>query len=67
MGGGGGSKTGHTQVTELRSNPYETGVTRPSLLKSIDTKPFFRKILQKIIEDLYLSTKKSEICIFFAI
>ena len=42
-------------------------VTRPSVLKCINSKYFFRENLQKIIEDLYLLTKKSEICIFSAI
>ena len=39
-------------------------ITRPFLLKSTEPKLFFRENLQKIIEDLYLFTKKSEIFIF---
>ena len=38
-------------------------VTRPSLPKSA-TLNVFRENLQKTIEDLYLFTKKSLICIF---
>ena len=33
-------------------------VTRPSLLKSTDTKFFFRKNLQKIMEDLLIKLQK---------
>ena len=40
---------------------------KPSLLKSADPKPFFARIYKKNIEDLYLFTEKSEICISCAI
>ena len=41
--------------------------TRLSLLKSTNPKLFFGKIIQKIIEDLYLFTERLGICIFCAI
>ena len=43
------------------------GITQPSQLKSANPKLFFCKNPQKIIEDLYLFTNKSEIYILCAI
>ena len=42
-------------------------VNQPSLLKSTDPKLFFARIHKKMIEDLYLFSKKSDICMFCAI
>ena len=42
-------------------------VTRTTMYQSTDPKLFFARIYKKTIEDLYLVTKKSEICIFCVI
>ena len=42
-------------------------VTRTTIYQSTDPKLFFARIYKKTIEDLYLVTKKSEICIFCVI